>query len=276
MQLAARILGVASATILLVTGLGEALASDKDRLEALANGEHRAAGAAERNRYRHPVETLNFFGLEPEMTVVELSPGGGWYTEIIAPYVAEAGRYVAAGFDLDSANDRTRASAERFKAKLDAHARLYGDDYAMVPMAPGDDWVEPGTADMVLTFRSIHGWMGRGTAEAIFADAYRALKPGGILGVVEHRARADAPPDPEARLGYVPESHAIALAEAAGFRLVEKSEINANPKDSADWEGGVWTLPPTLRHGDENRDKYLAIGESDRFTLKFIKPEQGT
>jgi len=275
MQLAARMLGVASATFLLFASAGEVLASDREKLEALSNGDHRAEGNADRNRYRHPAETLGFFGLEPDMTVVELSPGGGWYTEIIAPYVAGAGHYVAAGVDLNSGNPRARASAERFKAKLDAHPDLYGDEYEMVPMEPGTDWVEPGTADMVLTFRSVHGWMGRGTAEAVFADAYRALKPGGILGVVEHRAPEGAPLDPEARSGYVPESHAVALAEAAGFRLAAKSEINANPKDPADWEGGVWTLPPTLRYGDENRDRYMAIGESDRFTLKFIKPGEG-
>ncbi|RMF98231.1 MAG: methyltransferase [Gammaproteobacteria bacterium] len=268
---------------LLLAAVGSAGAGGAERpaapgfsLAELAVGAHRDPGNAERNRYRHPVETLEFFGLRPDSHVVEIWPAGGWYTEIIAPYVNERGQYYAAHWDPESDSEFVRRAVERFRAKLAAHPELYGNAKMTVLMPP-DKWemAPEGSADLVLTFRNIHNWMPRGYAAEMFAAAYRALKPGGVLGVVEHRGDPDVPQDPKAASGYVNEDYAIQLAEAAGFVLEARSEINANPADTKDYEGGVWTLPPTLRKKDEDRAKYLAIGESDRFTLRFRKPADG-
>ncbi len=245
----------------------------KDRLAQLAVGEHRSHDNIARNIYRHPVDTLAFFGLRDDMTVVEIAPGGGWYTEIIAPFVKDKGQYYAAGFDETSESEFVRKATARFKAKLAEHPELY-DKVVMTPLAPPDnaEIAPPGSADIVLTFRNVHNWMDAGTVDGVFAAMFQALKPGGILGVVEHRGNPDVAQDPKAKSGYVNEAYAIALAQKAGFELVNKSEINANPNDSKDYEGGVWTLPPTLRLKEKDRERYLGIGESDRMTLKFVKP----
>jgi len=247
------------------------------RLEALAEGEHRSAENRARNAWRHPVETLEFFGLDADQTVVEISPGGGgWYTEILAPYLKESGSFYAASFEKDPPEGTAREYVLRgqraFADKLAARPDLY-DRVKVTEFGPNKQDIAPaGSADLVLTFRNVHGWMGGGYADKAFASFFRALKPGGVLGVVEHRAKADQPQDPKAKSGYVREDHVIALAQAAGFRLEAKSEINANPRDGADHPAGVWTLPPTLRLGDQDRAKYQAIGESDRMTLRFRKP----
>ncbi|MDJ0929434.1 MAG: methyltransferase [Gammaproteobacteria bacterium] len=243
-------------------------------LAALAEGEHRAEGNAARNRYRNPVETLEFFGLQPNMRVVEIWPAGGWYTEVIAPFLNEDGQYIAAHWDPESEMEFVRTGVAKFRDKLDANPELYSN-VSMTVLMPPDKWdlAPEGSADMVLTFRNIHNWMPRGYAGEMFAAMYKALKPGGILGVVEHRGNPEVEQDPKAASGYVNEDYAIQLAEAAGFVLEAKSEINANPADTKDYDTGVWTLPPTLRKKEEDRDRYLAIGESDRFTLKFRKPE---
>jgi len=205
--------------------------------------------------------------------VVEIWPSGGWYTEVIAPYVNEKGRYYAAHWDPESDSEFVRRGLAAYQEKLAANPELYGNVQMTVLMPPEKmEVAPPGSVDMVLTFRNIHNWMPRGQAEAMFDAMFKALKPGGILGVVEHRGNPDVEQDPKAGSGYVNEDYAIALAEAAGFELVAKSEINANPADTKDYDTGVWTLPPTLRKKEEDRDKYLAIGESDRFTLKFRKP----
>lgn len=243
------------------------------RLEQIVAGQHRSEANKARDVYRHPVETLLWFGLREDMTVVEITPGGGWYTEIIAPFVKGRGKYYAAGFDADSEVEFFRSAARRFQDKLDAAPELYGEVVTTVLAPPGKTEIAPAeSADLVLTFRNVHNWMDAGTADAIFAAMYRALKPGGILGVVEHRGDPAQPQDPRAKSGYVTEEHVIALAHAAGFELVGRSEINANPKDTKDYEKGVWTLPPTLRMGEQDRERYLAIGESDRMTLKFRRP----
>jgi len=243
-------------------------------LDAILAGDQRSAANRARDAYRHPKETLEFFGLTPETVVVEIWPFDGWYTEIIAPYVNERGKYYAAGFDPDSPQEFIQQGIKRFREKLDARPDLYSG-VEMTTLSPPDkvEIAPPGSADMVLTFRNIHNWMGRGGAEVAFQAMYAALKPGGILGVVEHRGNPAVPQDPKAASGYVNEDYAIRLAEQAGFELVAKSEINANPADTKDYEKGVWTLPPTFREGDTDRDRYAAIGESDRFTLKFRKPE---
>lgn len=255
-------------------GLFAAVPAAADPLAEVIQGTHRTADFKLRDQYRHPYETLTFFGIKPDMTVVELWPGGGWYTEILAPYLNEQGQYIAAGFDQDSTNSYMVRGRQALEGKLASNPELYGKA-KVTELAPPDkvEIAPPGTADMVLTFRNLHNWMGAGQAEAVLAAAYKALKPGGILGLVEHRGDPNKPQDPKAESGYVTEAHAIALAEAAGFKLEDKSEINANPKDTRDHPKGVWTLPPALRGDAADHGKYLAIGESDRMTLRFRKPE---
>jgi predicted methyltransferase len=238
-------------------------------------GSHRSAANRARDVWRHPKETLLFFGIRPEMSVVEIWPDpSGWYTEVLAPLVRERGKYYAAVLDAAPGVASQEKRVNDFKQKLAANPALY-DKVVIVPFATDNrDIVPPGSVDMVVTFRNIHNWMARSTAQQAFANMYRALKPGGVLGVVEHRGNPATPQDPQAKTGYVNEQYAIELIEAQGFRLVAKSEINANPKDTKDYEQGVWTLPPAYRLGDKDRQKYAAIGESDRFTLKFVKPKR--
>jgi predicted methyltransferase len=232
-------------------------------LKALLVAPHRAEQDRARDQYRHPVETLTWFGVQPQMSVVEIWPGRGWYTDILAPFLKERGTYYAAVFE----------NTQPLKDKLAANPTVYGKVIVTELIPPAKTEIAPaGSADMVLTFRNVHNWMSRGFAEDVFKTMHRALKPGGILGIVEHRGNPALPQDPKATSGYVTEEQVIKLAEAAGFQLVDRSEINANPKDTKDYAQGVWTLPPTFRLGEVDRDKYLAIGESDRMTLKFRRP----
>lgn len=243
-------------------------------LEAAVAGEHRSEKNRARDVYRHPVETLLFFGIEPDMTVVELYPGGGgWYTEILAPFLRDRGTYYSASYDPESSSDYYRKNAKAYLDKLAADPATYGKVKVTV-LAPPDkvDIAPAGSADLVLTFRNIHNWMSQGQAETVFAAAYRALKPGGVFGVEEHRGKPGSVQDPKAESGYVNEDYVIDLAKKVGFELAGRSEINANPKDTKDHPDGVWNLPPTLRAGETDKEKYLAIGESDRMTLKFVKP----
>jgi predicted methyltransferase len=213
-----------------------------------------------------------FFGIRPEMTVLEVWPEPGWYTDIIAPLVRDRGKYYAAVIEPDPASQFVTARLESFRSKLAANPTLYGNATVVTFPAHGGDVVSPGSIDLVVTFRNVHNWMAAGTASDAFASIFKALKPGGVLGVVDHRGNPGATQDPHAKSGYVSEDYAIKLIEAQGFRLLGTSEINANSKDTKDYEQGVWTLPPTYRLGDKDRDKYTEIGESDRFTLKFEKP----
>ena len=246
--------------------------STAEGLTVILAGDQRPPEERARDVYRHPKETLLFFGIRPEMKVMEVWPEPGWYTEIIAPLLREKGMYYAAVIAADPGSKYITHRLEEYRAKLASRPDLY-DRVAVVTFpSDGGDAVPPGTLDMVLTFRNIHNWMARDNAAQAFATMYRALKPGGVLGVVEHRGRADVAQDPKAKSGYVNEDYAIKLIEAQGFRLVAKSEINDNPKDTKDYDQGVWTLPPTYRLGDKDREKYAAIGESDRFTLRFVKP----
>jgi len=219
-----------------------------------------------RDRYRHPAETLTFFGARPTDTIVEIWPGGAWYTEILAPYASGRGTYWAAGPERQLTGARALAAKD---------VAVYGKTrFAAFPAAAGEARVPDGSADIVLTFRNVHNWLGAKPpiAEDAFRQMHAMLKPGGTLGVVEHRLPEEADSARERTSGYVKVSTVRRLAEAAGFRFVGASEINANPRDTKDWPNGVWSLPPSLRGGDVDRDKYLAIGESDRMTLKFVKP----
>jgi predicted methyltransferase len=240
-------------------------------LDGILAGEHRSEENRARDRYRHPKETLLFFGIRPEMTVLEVWPEPGWYTEVIAPLVKDKGKYYAGLIEPDPSSKYISERLDTYRQKVASRPDLYGRVAAVTFPSNGGDVVRPGSVDMVVTFRNIHNWMARDTASQAFATMYRALKPGGVLGVVEHRGNPDLPQDPRAKSGYVNEDYAIRLIEAQGFKLVAKSQVNANPKDTKDYEQGVWTLPPTYRLGTRDRDKYAEIGESDRFTLKFVK-----
>jgi predicted methyltransferase len=238
----------------------------------IADG-HRSAADRARDVYRHPKETLLFFGLRPQMQVVEIWPEPGWYTQIIAPFVKGQGKYYAALSVPHPDNAYVTARIKDFDDKFAAHPEIYGK-IELTTFGPGaGDIAPPGSVDMVVTFRNIHNWMAAGWAPQAFGYMYKALKPGGILGVVEHRGNPQLPQDPKAKNGYVREDEAIRLIESQGFALVEQSEINANPSDTKDYPQGVWTLPPVYRLGDKDKETYAAIGESDRFTLKFVKPK---
>ena len=238
---------------------------------------HRSDANRARDKYRHPAETLSFFGLTDAQTVVEIAPGGGWYTEILAPILNERGHYLAALNDPEkAANERAKEYYAKqngeFEAKFKASPELYGKAAVVLIDAKAPNFGPAGSADLVLTFRNVHNWMGQGAEKNMFKGFFDVLKAGGKLGVTEHRAAPGTDPKVSAETGYLSEETVIKLATNAGFVLEAKSEINANPLDTKDYKGGVWTLPPTLSEGEVDKAKYLAIGESDRMTLLFKKP----
>jgi len=241
-------------------------------IERALAGPHRSADIRARDEYRHPLETLLFFGIKPDMTVVEAWPdSAGWYTEVLAPLLAERGKLYVAMAPPRPDNAYVTASRKRFADKLAARPEIFGH-VEVTSLGPGSFAIAPpGSADLVVAFRNVHSWMNLGNAPEAFAEMHRALKPGGILGVVDHRADPAKPPDARALNGYVNEEYAIAMIEAAGFELLARSPVNDNPKDTRDHPQGVWSLPPDYRLGNRDRAKYQAIGESDRFTLKFRK-----
>jgi predicted methyltransferase len=242
-------------------------------LTTILAGDQRSEDNRARDRYRHPKETLLFFGIRPQMKVLEVWPEPGWYTEVIAPLLRDSGVYYAA-VTPDPASKHVTQQLQEFRAKLAARPDVYQHVQVVNFPLDGGDALAPDSVDMVVSFRNIHNWMADDHAAQAFATMYRALKPGGVLGVVEHRGNPAVIQDPRAKSGYVNEDYAIKLIEAQGFRLVAKSQVNANPKDTKDYEQGVWTLPPSYRLGAKDHDKYAAIGESDRFTLKFVKPKK--
>jgi predicted methyltransferase len=270
--------GAAPATSAPLTGtpavMAAADANTDAKLRAVIGSSDRPADEVARDQYRHPRETLEFFGVRDDMTVVELWPGGGWYTAILAPLLAEKGKLAVTSMDPGGPPDDHGAQmARQYAARLASKANVFAKVDVRVLHPPTDLTLGPdGSADAVLTFRNVHNWVGAGIADKVFAAAFRVLRPGGIFGIEEHRAKADADPSKAGDTGYVPEAFVIDLAQKAGFRLEGRSEINANPKDTKDWPKGVWTLPPVLRLGDQDRAKYEAIGESDRMTLRFRKP----
>ena len=252
-------------TIILFTfaSLGSA-----DELRKAVDSEDRSEKNIVRDEFRKPYETLSFFQLEPDMTIIELSPGGGWYTEILANFIRKSGNLIAAHFSKDSDRAYFRNSRINFEKKVKENS-LY-EKVRVVDL--NSKLSDPSSVDAVLTFRNLHNWLGQ-QMEDIFSASYRSLKPGGLFGIVEHRANKGTSFENMKKTGYVTEEYAIAIAKKHGFELVATSEINANPKDTKDHPRGVWTLPPTLRLKDVDKDKYLSIGESDRMTLLFRKPE---
>lgn len=264
-----RLIPVIAALTLAALPISGVMAKDAGLAKAVAST-HRSPNFVERDKVRKPQEELEFFGIKPDMTVVEISPGGGYWTEILAPYLHDKGTlYIA--ISPRAASERAATYYDGWKKKIDENAAVYGK-VKLGELGGGSYNIAPeGSADMVLTFRNVHNWMSAGTAEQVFAAFHKTLKKGGILGIEEHRASNDKPQDPKAQSGYVREDYTIALAEKAGFKYVGKSEILANPKDTKDWPRGVWTLPPTLALGETDREKYVAIGEADNFVLKFVK-----
>jgi len=238
--------------------------------EVLA-GDWRAPQNTPRDQYRHPQQTLTFFGLKPDQTLIEITPGNGWYSELLAPLLKDHGNYIAA-VQAPTVSDYARKNEETLKAKFAATPAQYAKAQVVEfdPKAPVLG--KPGSADTVLTFRNVHNWVLADTAPLTFQAFFKVLKPGGVLGVVDHRAHEGASLDQIKHSGYLPTAYVIKLATDAGFTLQAQSEINANPKDTKDYPDGVWTLPPALVLGDKDRAKYQAIGESDRMTLRFVKP----
>jgi predicted methyltransferase len=261
---------VAAACFTIALSSGASSVTDRAMLDLAVADPHRSLADRARDTYRHPAETLSFLGVKPEQTVVDFQPGGGWYTAILAPYLGARGHYIA----LAQSDAATQAKLSALIAS--GGARYAGARAAGLDFATGITDVAPGSVDLVLTFRNIHNMLGNGPerADTILKALYVMLKPGGILGVEEHRLPEARDASQEATSGYVKQSTVVRVATRVGFCLAGVSEINANPEDTADYPQGVWALPPTLRNGDADRARYLAIGESDRMTLRFIKPER--
>ncbi|MGY2199558.1 class I SAM-dependent methyltransferase [Pseudomonas gingeri] len=269
-----RTLVALSFTALLAPALGQAavtaVISDAQYAKVLA-GSWRAPENSVRDVYRHPRQTLQFFGLRSNQTVIEITPGGGWYSEVLAPLLKDHGQYIAA-VQAASSSDYARRSADGLKQKFAEDPTHYAKA-AVVEFDPQAPVLgKPGSADRVLTFRNVHNWVMADDAPAMFSAFFKVLKPGGVLGVVDHRAKDGADLESIKQSGYLPTAYVVKLATDAGFVLEGQSEINANPRDTKDYAAGVWTLPPSLRLGEQDKAKYLAIGESDRLTLRFVKP----
>ncbi len=243
------------------------------RMKAILKSSHRAPGNVDRDKYRHPDKTLKFFGLKPTMKVFEVGQGAGWYTEILAPFLAAGGQLYLAGADPASEDPGEKANAKMAELFLTAPGPLYAGVETIPQGASGEpmNLGSDGGMDMVLVIRMFHNVERFDLWDAWMSGIHNGLKDGGVLAVVQHRAAADADPKESAAKGYLPEKWLIEKIESYGFKLAAKSEINANPKDTRDYENGVWTLPPRLAEGDTDKDKYLAIGESDRSTLRFVK-----
>lgn len=252
-------------------------ATTERALDRAMAGDHRSEENRARDKYRHPKETLAFFGFRSDMTVVEIWPGGGWYTEILAPALKDRGKLYAAQYSVNPPFAYQRRYLAAFLDKLGSNPDAFGDVTVTTLDFPHELRVAPaGSADLVVTFRNVHNWFAEGygkeAARFGFIAMYDALKPGGVLGIVDHRWPDPATEDPVADNGYISEERTIEYAEAAGFEFAGRSDVNRNPRDTHDHPEGVWTLPPSLALGDEDRDRYMAIGESDRYTLKFVKP----
>ena len=262
---------VATATFTLLACTPAQMQGESLLPHALLAAPHRSPANTARDPYRHPFGTLSFFGIREDSVVVEILPGSaGYYMEILAPFLNNDGVHIAAGRDSRAA-PQYLADHQKLLARLKAEPELYGKVRVTQFNAGLHDIAPPGSADFVLTFRNLHNWVERNEAEGALRAIHKALKPGGVLGVVDHRGRSDQSQEAQMKSGYVRQDYAIVLIEKAGFKLAGASEVNANPRDTKDHPAGVWTLPPTYRLKDQDRAKYQAIGESDRFTLKFVK-----
>ena len=262
---------VALATCTLLACTPARMQGDNSLPHGLMAAPHRSPANVARDPFRHPFGTLSFFAIREDSVVVEILPGSaGYYLEILAPFLKQDGLYIAASRDATAA-PQYLADHQKLLARLQAEPDLYGKVRVTQFNAGLHDIAAPGSADFVLTFRNLHNWVERNEAEGALRAIHKALKPGGVLGVVDHRGRTDRSQEAQMKSGYLRQDYAIALIEKAGFRLAGASEVNANPNDTKDHPAGVWTLPPTYRLKDQDRAKYQAIGESDRFTLKFVK-----
>jgi len=241
-------------------------------LDVILAGSQRTTADRGRDQYRHPKQTLLFFGVRPRMRILQVWPESGWYTQIIAPLLQAKGHYFAGVIAPDPGSRFLTARLASYRRLLASRPDLYGGVQVLTFPLDGKDVVPPGSVDMVLSFGDLHEWMALGDAQQALTTVYRALAPGGVFGVVDNRGDPTVPQDPRAKNGYVRQDYAIRMIEAAGFRLVASSEVNANPRDTKNYRAGVWTLPPDYRLGSIDRARYAAIGESDRFTLKFVKP----
>ena len=243
------------------------------KLDQVLAGSWRSDKNKARDEYRHPKQTLEFFGVKPSDTLIEITPGGGWYAEILAPLLKGSGTYIAAVGKPTKPQGEAAQDKSALQKLFEGNATEFDDAKSVEFDSKAPSLGAPASADVVLTFRNVHNWVMADTAPLMFKAFFDVLKPGGTLGVVDHRAAADADLDKIKKSGYLPQDYVVKLATDAGFKLVAQSEINANAKDTKDYEKGVWTLPPTLTLGDQDKDKYVAIGESDRMTLKFEKPQ---
>ncbi|MGA3683140.1 class I SAM-dependent methyltransferase [Pseudomonas graminis] len=270
---------VFSLAALSVTGLAVAASAapestvTHEEFASVLSGDWRVPQNAARDQYRHPEQTLKFFGLRPDQTVIEITPGNGWYSELLAPLLKDKGHYVAAVVD-PATSDYAKKSADGLKHKYAADPAHYGKVEVVTYSPQAPVFGTPGSADTVLTFRNVHNWVDADNEAATFKAFYEVLKPGGTLGVVDHRAKLGTTAKDNEKNGYLPTDYVVELAQQAGFKLAAESEINANSKDTKDYPDGVWTLPPALVKGEQDKAKYLAIGESDRMTLRFIKPDK--
>jgi len=271
------------AVLLTIAAGGDLFAADEALSGAISDAS-RSAAFVQRDAARHPQAVLEFFGIRPDMAVAEIWPSSGWWSEILAPYLKENGSYYAVGYSLSARRTPQwrKNMAKDLNEKFKAHPQQFAEVIVTSLSVPEDaEIAPPASQDLVLTFRNVHNWVKGDYAAGVFEAMFAALKPGGILGLVEHRAPDDANIEFMKLSGYVSEPYVIAAARDAGFELLEKSEINANPKDDKDHPTGVWSLPPSLRYcgrmddqdeSEKCNQRYRAIGESDRMTLKFIKP----
>lgn len=267
-------LAAAFAAMMMLAPTASASSNTDSLIDDAISGEHRSAANRARDEYRHPRDTLLFFGLRGDMTVVEISPSAGWYTEILAPVLKDNGRYIAAVPKVEAGMPEAMKQRDAaFRDKLASGRAIYGDTTVTAFDAAKPNFAPAGSADMVLTFRNVHNWAKAGNTDAMFKGFFDSLKKGGVLGVVEHRAKPGTDVKRQVDSGYMTEDYVIEAAERAGFVLEASAEINSNRHDTKDYPGGVWTLPPNLRGvSDADKAKYLEIGESDRMTLRFVKP----
>jgi predicted methyltransferase len=255
------------------TAMNAGMAPEDEALKAALALPHRSAGNRARDTHRHPYETLRFLGLRPTLTVLELTPGGGWYTEVLAPYLRPQGQFAVAHFAKEGGSEGMRRARSNFEARVAKQPELY--DRMRIGTLPVEgrfpDLGEDGSFDLVLTFRNVHNWLEDKSLDSKLLACQRLLKTGGVLGVVDHRASPGTAIETQMKTGYVTEALMEERARAAGFTLAARSEVNANPRDTKDHVNGVWSLPPTFAGKEVDRERLAAIGESDRFTHRYVK-----